>query len=88
MLVDRVKRVLSAVFNLPVEQVPDDAGIMTLPGWDSLGHAHLMLALEEEFSVELPTEVVIELQSVPEIVEYLAANGSAEVGARQSNAGS
>lgn len=87
MLTDRVRRVLGAVFNRPVDQIPEDASIMTLPGWDSLGHAQLMLALEEEFSIELPTEVVIELQSVPEIVEYLAVRGSPDAGVQRTDAG-
>jgi acyl carrier protein len=71
-LKDRVKRVMATVFNVSPAQVPDNAELMTTPGWDSLGHAQLMLALEEEFSVELPTQVVIELQSLPEIVEYFS----------------
>lgn len=71
-LSDRVKRVMAVVFDRQVADIPDDAALMTTEGWDSLGHAQLMLALEEEFSVRLPTEAVIELQSLPEIVEYLA----------------
>ena len=68
---DRVKDIMGVVFNTPAAEISDDAGLMTTAGWDSLGHAHLMLALEEEFSITLPSEVVIELQTLPEIVGYL-----------------
>lgn len=71
---------MGVVFNTPATAIPDDAGLMTTAGWDSLGHANLMLALEEEFSLTLPTAVVIELQTLPEIVEYLGQRPS--LGAR------
>jgi acyl carrier protein len=75
-LKERVKHVMAAVFNVSPAQLPDDAALTTTPGWDSLGHAQLMLALEEEFSVELPTQVVTELQSLPDIVEYFSDRAS------------
>lgn len=67
----RVKDVMALAFNVPAEQIGDDASIMETPGWDSLGHANLMLALEEEFGVQLPPEAQVDLQSLPEIVAYL-----------------
>ncbi len=69
----RVKDVMALAFNVPAEQIGDDAAIMETPGWDSLGHANLMLALEEEFGVDLPPEAQVDLQSLPEIVAYLAS---------------
>jgi acyl carrier protein len=68
---DRVKQIMAVVFNLPAGDLGDDPALMATPGWDSLGHAQLMLALEEEFSIRIPTDAVIELQSLAEIVEYL-----------------
>ncbi|NUQ50452.1 MAG: acyl carrier protein [Phycisphaerae bacterium] len=67
----RVKAVMAVTFNTTEEQIGDDASIMQTPGWDSLGHASLMLALEEEFGVELSEEAILELQSLPEIVAHL-----------------
>lgn len=71
-LTDRVRQVVAAVFNLPVAQVADTAGPLDTPGWDSLGHAQLIFALEEEFALDLPADVTVELQSVDAIAEYLA----------------
>lgn len=70
---ERVKDVMALVFNVPTAQIDDDASIMETPGWDSLGHANLMLALEEEFGAELSPEAYVDLQSLPEIVAYLGA---------------
>ena len=69
----RTKNVMALAFNTSPAQIPDDASIGDTPGWDSLGHANLMLALEEEFGVELPAEAYVDLQSLPEIVTYLGA---------------
>jgi acyl carrier protein len=70
---ERVRQVLALVFNLPDTEVGRDAAIMRTPGWDSLGHANLMLAIEEEFEVTLSPDVVVDLQSLDDIVTYLEA---------------
>lgn len=73
---DRVKDVMALVFDVPVSDVGDDAEIMAVRGWDSLGHAKLMFALEEEFEVVVPPEAQVDLQSLPEIVEFLRARAA------------
>jgi acyl carrier protein len=69
----RVRQVMALVFNLPDTEVGGDASIMQTPGWDSLGHANLMLAVEEEFEVTLSPDEVVDLQSLEDIVTYLEA---------------
>ena len=69
----RVRQVMALVFNLPDAEVGGDASIMQTPGWDSLGHANLMLAVEEEFEVTLSPDEVVDLQSLEDIVTYLEA---------------
>jgi acyl carrier protein len=76
-LAARVKQTMALVFNVPAAEIGDDAEIMTVRGWDSLGHANLMLALEEEFGVAVPPEAQVELQSLPEIVDFLRAQAVA-----------
>ena len=71
-LTDRVKRVIGTVLNTPGGRVTDDASTLTTPGWDSLGHAQLMFALEDEFGIEIPTELVPELHSLDDIVTFLS----------------
>ena len=69
----RVRQVMALVFNLSEEALGGDASIMRTPGWDSLGHANLMLAVEEEFGVALSPDEVVDLQSLADIVTYLEA---------------
>jgi acyl carrier protein len=68
---ENVKRVMAATFRVPASRVPDDASPQNVAGWDSLGHIELMLALEMEFKVPLPTEAIIELVSLEAIEGFL-----------------
>tara|TARA_B100000315_G_C14477845_1_gene541478 strand:+ start:297 stop:530 length:234 start_codon:yes stop_codon:yes gene_type:complete len=60
-LEDRIKNVLSAVFEIPVEQIQDDSSPDTIDAWDSLKHMNMIVALEEEFNVQFTDDEVIEM---------------------------
>ena len=53
-----IKQVMSAVFEIPVESISNDASSDNIDNWDSLRHLNLILALEEEFGVSIPDEEV------------------------------
>jgi acyl carrier protein len=69
---DRLRGVFAEVFELSPSAVPHDASNENLPLWDSLRQLELMLALELEYGVRIPTEAMLELQSVAAIEEFLA----------------
>jgi acyl carrier protein len=54
----KIKQVMSAVFEIPLESIADDASSDNIENWDSLRHLNLILALEEEFAVSIPDEEV------------------------------
>ena len=54
----KIKQVMRAVFEIPVESVRDEASIDNIETWDSLRHLNLILALEEEFGISIPDEEV------------------------------
>jgi acyl carrier protein len=54
----KIKQVMSAVFEISVESIADDASSDNIENWDSLRHMNLILALEEEFGVSIPDEEV------------------------------
>ena len=55
---ERILKVMSLVFEVPVENLNEDSSSDTIGSWDSLKHLNLILALEEEFNVEIPDEEV------------------------------
>ena len=54
----KINQVMSAVFEIPVESIADDASSDNIENWDSLRHLNLILALEDEFGVSIPDEEV------------------------------
>jgi acyl carrier protein len=54
----KIKLVMSAVFEVPLESIADDASADNIENWDSLRHLNLILALEEEFGISIPDEEV------------------------------
>ena len=47
-------------------------------GLDSLDTVEVVMAMEEEFAVEIPDAEADKIQSIPEAVSYLAANPNAK----------
>ena len=68
---ERIKQVMADTFLVEVQEIPDDAAVDQFPRWDSLAHVELMLALETEFSMRIPTGMMLELLSLEAIDEYL-----------------
>ena len=55
---ERILKVMSLVFEVPLETLNENSSSDTIGSWDSLKHLNLILALEEEFNVEIPDEEV------------------------------
>ena len=67
----RIKNVMSAVFDIPVDQIKDNSSADTIESWDSLKHMNLVVALEEEFEIEFKDDEIIEMMNYPLIIEVL-----------------
>lgn len=67
----KVKDILSAIIDVPVDQISDDATMDDLESWDSLAQMNLVIALEEEFQVTIPDDEVGTLLSMQLIVALL-----------------
>ena len=72
-------RKTGGVLEVPAASIGEDSSTDTVPGWDSLRHMNLILALEEEFSVTIPDDEAGNLTSYPlirlVIAELLEAAG-------------
>jgi acyl carrier protein len=73
-----LKRVIGAVLNVPAELIDESASVDTIEDWTSLAQLNLILALEEEFDIQIPDEEAAHLTSYPLIrvvvQEQLAAS--------------
>ena len=67
----RVQDVLAAALGVCVVDPSTPPRMGSTPGWDSLGHMTLVMALEEEFQTSFPSYLLSELIDVPSIVKVL-----------------
>lgn len=74
----RIKQLIATTFNVPATAVPDDATADTFDAWSSLGHLELMMNLEMDFNVRIPTELMPGLNSVEAIEDYPRSQGVAD----------
>jgi acyl carrier protein len=66
-----VRRVVADVLGLDPSALGPDASPETVPGWDSVQHLSLILALEQEFSVRFAPDEIEEAVSLGAILELL-----------------
>lgn len=66
---------MAKIFNVPVDAIADDASPDTVANWDSLRHMNLVLALEQEFNVELTDDQVVEILTYKLIKIVLGEHG-------------
>jgi acyl carrier protein len=71
-MLERVRRMLADVFNLPVESITPASSPDSIEAWDSLHHLDLVLALEQEFGTQFTPEEIEQLLSVELIAALLA----------------
>ena len=67
----RVKDIIVEQLGVTAEQVTPEAKFIEDLGADSLDTVELVMALEEEFGIEVPDEQAEKLQSVGDVMKYI-----------------
>ena len=70
----RVKDIIVEQLGVKPEQVTPQAKFIEDLGADSLDTVELVMALEEEFGIEVPDEQAEKLQSVGDVIKYVEEN--------------
>ena len=70
----RVKDIVVEQLGVKPEQVTPQAKFIEDLGADSLDTVELVMALEEEFGIEVPDEQAEKLQSVGDVIKYIEEN--------------
>ena len=61
----KLKQVIGSVLGVPAEAIDEGTSTDTVENWSSLEQLNLILALEEEFGVEIPDEEAADITSYP-----------------------
>ena len=68
---EKVKKIVVDQLAVPEEQVTEDARFIEDLNADSLDIVELIMALEEEFSAEIPDEEAEKLKTVGDAIKYI-----------------
>jgi acyl carrier protein len=67
----RVKAIVAEQLGVKEEQVTSDASFVDDLGADSLDTVELVMALEEEFEIEIPDEDAEKITTVQQAIDYI-----------------
>jgi len=72
---DRLRAVFRTALNLPADADVDRLEYRGIPQWDSLAHMALIAAMEDEFSIMIDTDDMIDMSSFAKAGELLEKHG-------------
>ncbi len=74
-MLEKMQELIAGQLNVNAEEVKLEASFKDDLGADSLDLFELVMALEEEFGVEIPSEDLEKIATVGDVVEYLKNKG-------------
>ena len=71
MVFEKVQKIISENLNVPLEKVTMDTHLVDDLGADSLDAVELIMALEEEYGIEVDDEAAQNMKYVRDVVNYI-----------------
>lgn len=70
-IADKVKSIIAEQLGIKLEEVTEPASFIDDLGADSLDTVELVMALEEEFGIEIPDEDAEKMTTVGDAIKYI-----------------
>ncbi len=70
----KVKEIVAEQLGRDVNEVTNEASFIDDLGADSLDIVELVMAMEEEFEIEIPDEEAEKIKTVKDVIEYIKAH--------------
>ena len=74
-MLEKMRQILSEQFNCEEDSITEETNFKDDLGADSLDLFELVMALEEEYSIEIPADDLTNLTTVGDVIEYLKDKG-------------
>ena len=73
---DKIKSIIAEQLGVKPEEVTPTASFVDDLGADSLDTVELIMALEEEFNIEIPDEDAEKMKTVGDVIKYIEEKAS------------
>ena len=70
---EKIRATIASQLSIDEEEIKMESSFMNDLGADSLDIVELIMALEEEYEIEIPDEDVEKIATVSDVVEYIKA---------------
>ena len=74
-MLEKVKEIIAEQLNISESEISPESNFKDDLGADSLDLFELVMSLEEEYGVEIPSEDLEKIATVNDVMEYLKAKG-------------
>lgn len=74
-MLERVIEIIKDQLNLEGIEITEESSFKEDIGADSLDLFELVMAFEEEYGIEIPTEELEDIQTVGDIIEFMKSKG-------------
>lgn len=74
MIFDKVKEIIADKLSIDADEIAMESSFNDDLGADSLDIVELIMALEDEFDIEIPDEDAEKISTVSDVVEYIKAH--------------
>jgi acyl carrier protein len=68
---EQLQEIMATTLEVPTSAIGESSTMEEIEEWDSLGHVHIMVALEQAFDLYMDVDDFANLDSVPAILQYL-----------------
>ncbi len=65
---EAARRAIARALHCAIDALTPEAGIGTLPEWDSIGHVNIVLEVETELGAKLASEEIAAIGSVSDVI--------------------
>ncbi len=74
-MLEKLKEIIAEQLSIDVDEIKAESNFKDDLGADSLDLFELVMSLEEEYDVEIPSEDLEKIATVSDVMEYLKAKG-------------
>lgn len=74
MILDEIKEILADQLDISVDKIDLKSNLADDLGADSLDAIDVVMSIEDQYSIEVPDEIIEEMKTVEDIVNFIEAN--------------